>query len=407
MKRKHVFLLAVAMIAWPALAESRSTVQKVTLEQLKQALAADHEKPDAEVAQQLLNMELTERLSAPELARMQGELSGGKAREALQALADLSVFLSPPAQEVPEDAPPDAAAAREMLTHLVNYVNTTLRQLPNLIASRETTGYEDRPAEDIQQANAMVSLSYLPLHVVGKSSVTVTYRDHKEVIDEQAAKGKKSGPRVQGLQTGGVFGPILSVVASDALKGKITWGRWEKGAGGTEAVFHYEVPKEKSEYKVQFCCVPTGVDATVGYEAVMEPFSELAAYHGEIAFDPASGAILRMTLETEMPPHEVVSKAGLLVEYGAVEIGGKSYICPTRSVSVLMAHTTEPSRGAQSAASFNGQAKTFLNDVEFGQYRRFGSETRILTGEPGDSKLQSGPAAADAPLAPTSRTPTH
>jgi hypothetical protein len=218
------------------------------------------------------------------------------------------------------------------------------------------------------------------------------------VVETGAANAKKHGPRAQGLEVSGVFGPILSTVVGDALKGKISWGRWERGAPGNEAVFHYAVSKDKSNYMVRFCCMDPGLT-----DVQDTTFHESAAYHGEIAFDPATGAILRLTMVAEMPPNEVVSAAGMLVEYGPVEIGGKTYICPLKSVSDLMAHTSEPPLGAQSAASYKGAPKTFLNEVQFGQYRRFGSETRILAGE-GDS---SGPASADSPYAAPSRAPTH
>jgi hypothetical protein len=190
------------------------------------------------------------------------------------------------------------------------------------------------------------------------------------------------------------------------LKGKITWSHWEKGASGTEAVFHYSVPKEKSNDKVQFCCVSSGLDSSAG-RTVWQVFSELAAYHGEIAFDPVTGAILRITMEAEMPPNEVVSTAGIVVEYGPVEIGGKTYICPVKSVSILKAHTEEPKMGLHMASSYQSQAKTFLNDVAFGQYRRFGSETRILTGDSLAPNQPSGPTSADSPYPAPGRAPTH
>lgn len=407
--RKLIVLFVFASTAFSAAAQKPVAVVKVSVDQLKQALAADRDKPDADVAQQLLNMELTERLSTAELAQLKAELPGSKAQEALVALADLSGFLEPPAAQISADAAPDAAAAHQMLAQVVNYVNTTLRQLPNLIATRDTIGYEDRPAEDIQGEVALVSLSYMPLHVEGRSSVLVTYRDHKEVIDEKGAKAKNRGPAVQGLETGGVFGPILGVVVGDALKGKITWARWEKGAGGTEAVFRYAVPKEKSEYKAEFCCVADGVDTDprTRVQTRWRVFSELAAYHGEIAFDPVTGAILRTTLETEMPPNEVVSTAGIVVEYGPVEIGGKSYICPVKSISLLKAHTEGPQPGLHFTSIYSGPGKTFLNDVAFGQYRRFGSETRILTGDSVAPNQPGGPAPADAPYSAPARAPTH
>lgn len=400
--RKLVVLFVVTLSVLSAPAEKPVTVAKVSVEQLKQALAADRDKPDADVAQQLLNMELTERLSAAELARMKAELPGNKAQEALVALADLSGFLDPPAAEIPADAAPDATAAHQMLAQIVNYVNTTVRQLPNLIATRDTAGYEDRPQQDIQGATGLTTLIYLPLHLAGRSSVAVTYRDRQEVVDEGKSKAKAHGPQAQGLQTGGVFGPILTAVVGDALKGKITWHGWERGANGNEAVFHYAVAKDKSSYVVRFCCLDPGV--TDVYDSV---FHEVAAYHGDIAFDPASGAILRMTVEAELPPNEVVSTAGMYVEYAPVEIGGKTYTCPAKSVSILKAHTALPPMGMHMASSYEGPAKTFLNDTTFGQYRRFGSEMRILTGDGLAPNQPNGPASADSPYAPPSRAPTH
>ena len=223
-----------------------------------------------------------------------------------------------------------------------------------------------------------MSLSYLPLHLVGQSSVAVTYRDREEVVDESATKALKHSAPIGGLVTSGEFGPILSTALADALKGKITWARWEQGPAGKVAVFHYAVPDEKSSYHVKFCCVPNGY-ADTG-QPDLQAFDERSSYHGEITFDPADGSILRITLEAEMPSKGLVPNAGIAIEYGPVEIGGRSYICPVSSVSILQAHTA-PAEGAVSRSNYQGPAKTFLNDVAFVQYRRFGSETRILTGE--------------------------
>jgi hypothetical protein len=153
---------------------------------------------------------------------------------------------------------------------------------------------------------------------------------------------------------------------------------------------------EKSHYNVQFCYVSNGFNGDGVPD--LQVFNERASYHGEIAFDPANGTVLRIAMEAQMPPNELVSKGGMLVEYGPAEIGGKTFICPAKSVSILLAHTTRH-QGAYSMSNYQGPAKTFLNDVVFGQYRRFGSETRILTGdsaEPGGDQPASVPAGAPA-----------
>ncbi len=371
-------VLALSVVAANPVTTNPAGPQKVTVGQLEQSLASAQTRPDAEVAQQLTTLQLTERLSAARFTHLNTDMPGEKSQQSLLILADQSAFLAPPNDEIVEEPTPDSAATRQMLEQIVNYVNTTVRQLPNLMAVRDTTGFEDRQKEDSLEATGLVSLSYLPLHVVGKSSFAVTYRDRKEVVDESATKALKHSSPTGGLVTSGEFGPILSTVLADALKGKIVWARWEQGAGGRVAVFHYAVPDEKSNYYVKFCCVVNGFRGDG--QPDLQVFDERASYHGEITFDPALGSILRITLEAEMPPKGLVSNAGIVIEYSPVEIGGKSYICPAKSISVLLAHTSQP-HGMYSSANYQGSAKTFMNDVEFGQYRRFGSETRILTGD--------------------------
>lgn len=381
--RRLFFAPLLASAAFFALAQTSSpsktgALTKVSVEQLEESLSTTHGGSDAEIAQALARLELTERLSTQRLTHLREALPGEKSKQELLVLADQSEFLSPPKDEILDVEAPDPAATRAMLVSIVNYVNTTQRQLPNLMAMRETTGFEDRPAEDTLQATGIVSVSYLPLHPVSSSSVPVTYRDRREVVDEKAAKSMKKGAPVGGLVTSGEFGPILSTVVADALKGTITWAHWEEVAGGRAAVFHFSVPESKSNYFVKFCCT---VD---GYRSDGEPelavFNERAGYQGDITFNPTDGSILRVSLRAEMPPSGMVPNAGIVIEYSPVEIGGRTYICPSRSISMVQAHAGQQNP-AYAKSNYRGPVKTFLNDVDFKQYRRFGSETRILTSD--------------------------
>ncbi len=142
------FILNAAILTTAVAAAKPDGRQPMTVAQLDEKLATARGQSDADLAQVLSNFELSERLENSRLTRFAGTLLGEKSREALILLADKSAFLAPPPAEMPADPPPDAAATRQMLVAIVNYVNTTLRQLPNLIASRQTTGFEDRPEED-------------------------------------------------------------------------------------------------------------------------------------------------------------------------------------------------------------------------------------------------------------------
>jgi VWFA-related protein len=376
MRKLSVFLL-LAGAAMPALA-----AKTVTVEQLEQVLAAAHGKSDAKVAQQLSGLELTERLSAVRLSRWEADLPGPESRQSLVLLADLSAFLDPPAAEIPAAATPDFAAQRRIVALTVDYASRTIHQLPNFFATRDTVRFEDSP----QGFRADTSvIPYQPLHTVGRSTDTVLYRDGNEVVDSRAAKGKEQETAAQGLTTSGVFGPILGTVLVDAAHGKLAWSHWEQGAAGPEAVFRFAVPREKSHYEVEFCCVP-------GDSGKYRVFQQFSGYHGEMAVDPVNGSILRLTLQADLTPADKMVRSDILVEYGSVEIGGRSYICPVRSVSIsdapmLPSNALEVQRyrgGAlleRDSQSGPARLRTSLNDVVFDQYHLFRAEAHILSAD--------------------------
>lgn len=352
--------------------------KKVSAAELTQIVAAAHSMPDAELAQKLTEMELTDRLSGTRLADLTSKLTGEKSRLALMLIADPSIFLPPPPDEVPADAAPDAASERQMLVNTVHYVNATVRQLPNLMAMRFGNGFEDQPREERQAAVGFESVFALPLHWVGSFKDEVTYRDRRETEDK-SMKIEKKGNGVEGLVTTGEFGPILSMVLADALKSKLAWTRWEKGIDGTMAVFHFEVPEDKSNYRVKFCCTLGGYNRDSTPE--MQVSDQRSAYHGDLVISPADGSIRLLALQADLPAGALVSAAGIAVEYAATDIGGRTYTCPARSVSMLRAHTAQQS-GTMAGSRYQGPVKTFLKDVRFSNYRRFGSETKVLTNVP-------------------------
>ncbi|HKU27988.1 MAG TPA: hypothetical protein VJQ54_21145 [Candidatus Sulfotelmatobacter sp.] len=360
-------------------AAATDTPKKVSSDELVQIVSASQSTPDADLAQKLTGVSLTDRLSGRRLAELTGRLPGDKSRMALMMVAGQSIFLLPPADEMPVNAAPDPASAQQMLLTVVKYVNATVRQLPNLMAMRLNNGFEDQPREDKMGRTGVESTFYLPLHWVGSLRDEVTYRDRHEEEDK-SVKVEKKGNGVGGLITTGEFGPILSIVLADAVKtNKLTWTRWEKGVDGTMAVFHYQVPEDKSNYYVKFCCILQGYDRDGSPK--MQVWDERSAYHGDIVFNPADGSIRRLTVEADVPAGSLVADAGIAIEYAPTEIGGRSYICPVRSVSLLQAHNAEQ-KDAISHSDYKGPVKTFLNDVRFTNYRRFGTETKVLTSLP-------------------------
>ncbi len=399
------FLLGIAL---PALA-----VKRVTVEQLQQIVAGMHGKRDDEAARQLSNLELVERLSGDKLALWQADLPGPEARLTLTNLARESAFLDLPRGELPSLPTPDLPEQRRIMTLTVNYVSKTTHQLPNFYATRETTRFEDTP-QGYDRAGHFVP--YRPLHAVGNSSATSMYRDGEEVADSSTAK-KSQEPTV-GLKTSGEFGAILQTGLLDGAQSKLAWSHWEPGAQGPEAVFAFSVPKEKSHYQVTFCCLSGGAADLV--------FQRYAGYQGEMAIDPATGAVLRLTIQADLKADASMTRADIMVEYGQVEIGDKTYICPTRSISMSVVpadsyrspaasiglgtliqagglRTSQISDADGSVVqSAPGASKKQLNEVVFSGYHLFRADTRLLAGT--DAATEAIPASNSANSIPAPGT---
>ncbi|MFZ0747429.1 MAG: VWA domain-containing protein [Terracidiphilus sp.] len=394
--RKLELLLLVAGIALPAYA-----VKRVTVEQLAQVMASAHGKPDAKVARELSILELTERFSAARLSRWEPYLPGPESRRSLVLLADMSAFLDPPASEIPAAVTPDLSTQRHIMAMAVDYAVKAVHQLPNFIAVQNTIHFEDGPAG--QTANASFT-PYQPLHAIDRTTATVLYRDGQEVLESKAAKSKPAAVPSKGLATSGEFGPILGTVLVDAAQGTLAWSHWEQSADGPLVVFRYAVTRERSHYLVEFCCVLANGEDRV--------FKQNSGYHGEITVDPANGVIRRLTLEADLVPSDKIVQADILVEYGPVEIGGETYICPVKSISIarapFLASTGPDWSIAPVPAQENADAplQTLLNDVVFDQYRVFRSDARVLTGADAEHDLNAAPsesatsASADLPAPP-------
>jgi hypothetical protein len=128
----------------------------------------------------------------------------------------------------------------------------------------------------------------------------------------------------------------------DSGHGNLAWSHWEKGAMGPIAVYSYSVTASESHYQVD---------------------DQIRAYSGEIAVDASSGAILRLVVETRADQAPNLKTADVEVEYGPVQLGGKTYNCPVKSVAFTQ-----------------DMSLTWLNDVVFKQYHLFRGEYRILPG---------------------------
>ena len=345
----------------------------INIDQFKQKLASPPVLPAAEgsVPMALLQdsnqatwidgMQLSERLTATTLTGILAQHTfGQQTQHALELLADRSALLDPPASELPDKPAPDASRQEQMLEAARAFVFQRLTHLPNFFATRTTARFFGVPPE-LNASGLPVQLGLRPR---GSFSREITYREGKELINPM--KSPRPAPTLPqvGLETWGEFGPEPAMILMDSGAGTIAFHHWENGPSGAVAVFRYSVPEAESHYDVNYAC-----NGSTSFHA--QP-----AYHGSLAVDPASGAILRVTIQADWKKDDPISHVASVVEYGPVEIGGRSYICPLNSLAFSV---EEPNLCSRNIHNRSQVQPMLLNRTAFTDYHRIGSTSRIVT----------------------------
>jgi VWFA-related protein len=367
--------------------------QPVTVKELETLIANAHRLSSSELAHQLEGVQLTQRADSSKVARLEKEVRGSNAREALKAIADESVFLAPPADEVLSTPPPDMATQRKILSNTISYINTIIPKLPDFSARRTTVQYQELPPKPNQTWKT--ATGDRSLHQGETATASIRFHDGKERVENQSITGDSpqhesvtainsveeesvmdalQKPRSEQLTTIGTFGPILvTVVAAATLPhSQLEWARWEQGEGGRLAVFRYRVTQETPLFFAEFCCLAKDFDSVL--------FKEAAPFHGEIAVDPSTGAILRLTTQADLASRLPLERSDVMVEYHPVVKGTRTFICPSRAVSISRHRRTivisEWGENLKVYAPF----ETLRNEMRFEKYHIFGSSSRMLPG---------------------------
>jgi hypothetical protein len=359
--------------------------RRVTVDELQRAIQsrlAAHE-GDESLAHYLGDLEMRESLPRSSCdAILSTNHLGPRAAAQVELLADASMFLEPVQAGTASEAEPPASNQQAMMNAAVHFVADTFKRLPNFLATRETRSFDDTP---LVVTHSGWAPSRTELHLAGTFEQEVMYRNgREEALRSKATTGvdARQGGSPPGLTSTGEFGPILATVLRDVSKGKIGWDHWETVKMKPAAVFHFEVPASSSHYEVNFCCVRGSEDADNyggGLGGAASHDSENAyrgkpAYRGTLMIDPASGTILRITVDPALRADGPISRSAVAVEYGPVEIGGATYICPVRSIALSRARI-------KLGGDLGDRQVLRINEVKFTEYHRFSSTSRILASE--------------------------
>jgi hypothetical protein len=329
---------------------------------------------DDELLPRFAGVELTERLSTLKMYQLIGKYNLGiHMQQALEQLADRAALKNLSASELLHRPPVDAEGQQAMLKRSRAYVLGELSHLPNFVASQTTTRFDNSPVL-LKYFQAMTDQA--GFHRVATEQGQISFQDGKEVTDGARGPGA-ARRRDMGLESRGEFGTEAAVVLMDLQQGTVVFDHWEQSMMGPAAVYRYSVPRESSHYEVADTCQDH------------VSFRDTPAYRGEIALDPKTGAIMRMTLETESRPNDPVSHVASVVEYGPVVLGNRRSICPLRSLAFMVEEANGCSHGNHKLQ----KPVAMINQTIFSNYHRFGSNATMIFDE-----AQNGRATPEGPV---------
>jgi len=363
MKRIIVCLCLFAWVlpAWPA--------KRVSVQELAEMLRSFEEgkKSDAESANALKQVELSEELTRAALNSMVARAAGPLSTEQIYVLEARSANLAPPPADMPAMAAPEEAARKEMLARAESYVARTYDQLPAMTATKTTLRFQD----NVEALAASSGLGSGARDAVTSSGFTnpatfVHYinSNASEVVSEHGMEKKPAEKDPTKWGANGMISlaeptPSLGRVFKEAqAAGDVQWLRWELINGKRMAVFSYSVPKQKSKVAVQVCCFPKINQAGVAtfYSSTTAPtlgprgasgggvagnfqthtewheYKAVAPYHGRLFIDPETGVVMRLIVEMDLKPGEVVHQLDTRVDYDAVKAGSNTVVAPVKTI---------------------------------------------------------------------------
>jgi hypothetical protein len=162
-----------------------------------------------------------------------------------------------------------------------------------------------------------------------------------------------------GMVSRGELGANMRTIFDPASAGEFHFERWTTAGGRRAAVYSYRVERPKAHYTI----------TAYGGGAAQRAETGL---RGEATIDRETYGILRLHYMADaIPPGFPVRRMDVTVDYGSAEIAGVRYLLPLKAV----VETQEKS-------------KTDRNEVSFGPYRKFSSESSVSFGEEREPKRQ-------------------
>ena len=258
---------------------------------------------------------------------------------------------------------------REIILKTQHYVSAYLAHFPDFIATEKVRQFHN------YEANYAPS----PFEGFEKRLVTVDDRWHEGIVytteaayaagreyHAKGAAGKAMNSHIVRVSRG-EFGGMLAEILGPGCRPELEWDRWQVLNGVRTAVFRYRIDTANSRYAVSYRVVdPNGKSRQE---------STKAGQRGFVFVDPRSGAVMRLILyATGFAEATDVNAAGHVLDYGEVNIGGKSYLLPVRSIAYVRVGRFES-----------------REEIEYSHHRKFTTEATVnFIEDPADQETTPG-----------------
>ena len=151
----------------------------------------------------------------------------------------------------------------------------------------------------------------------------------------------------KGMTSRGQFGGVLNAVFAPDSKADFQWKETDMLGTGIAQVFSYKVEQKNSNYGL------TGHN--------MNQIN--VAFHGLVYIDASTLGVRRITLEADGIPRDFsIHASAIAVDYDYIMINNHDYLMPVHAAVSIR----------------QGKHEGVLNEMDFRDYKRFGSRVRIL-----------------------------
>ncbi|MDR3740440.1 MAG: hypothetical protein P4L40_15610 [Terracidiphilus sp.] len=381
--------------------------KKITVAELKDTLVEMQKanKGDTDVSNALKQVELSEQLTRATMNSLVSYVPGPLSTEQIYVLEARSALMVPPTSDLPATPAPDASAQKALLDKAATYVTGTYNQLPALTATKTTVRFQDHfeataaasgmsgGAKDASVGSAIVS-PYQFIHYINSTESQVASEHGAEKSFADKDKTPWGANRMIQLMEPD---PDLGQVFAEAQAvGDIKWLRWEAVNGKPAAVYTFTVPKKKAHMALNVCCFPDveqagkaqftsasgfgtgqpggsagaagGAKGNFQTSTTWHNYKANVPYHGSFYIDADTGIVVRLIVEEELKPSEVVHQVATRIDYAPASIGGKMAVVPMRTV----VDTVVVPNGDSGAAGAYAERRTLFTS----EYKNYAAATK-------------------------------